>query len=133
MKTDRNKQQKEFSFYGRYKSFLFAFKGLSLFFRTQRNSWIHCIVTIIAISLGFLLKVSTLEWCFLIFAIGLVFTAELFNTAIEFLTDIVSPDYNEKAGRVKDIAAAGVLLAAITSAAIGVIVFIPKVIIFIIE
>ena len=78
------------------------------------------------IALGFLLNVSNFEWCLLIFAIGIVFTAELFNTAIEFLTDMISPGYDEKAGKVKDIAAAGVLIAAITSAIIGFIVFVPQ-------
>lgn len=126
MKKDTNRQKK-LHFHNWYKSFVFAFNGLRLFFCTQPNSWIHCIATVFVITFGFLLNVSNFEWCLLIFAIGIVFAAELFNTAIEFLTDMISPRYDEKAGKVKDIAAAGVLIAAITSVIIGFIVFVPKI------
>ena len=71
------------------------------------------------------------EWCIILFAIGLVIMAEIFNTAIEALTDIVSPNFNLIAKRVKDMSAAAVLIAAIMAAIAGAIVFIPKIIGFV--
>jgi diacylglycerol kinase (ATP) len=61
-----------------------------------------------------------------IISIGLVFAAEAFNTAIELLVDKISPDYDEKAGLIKDVAAGAVLFTAIAAAAVGIIVFVPK-------
>lgn len=81
---------------------------------------------ILVIFFSFLLQISTLEWLIVIFCIGLVLTAEIFNSAIEVLTDIVSPESNPRAGLVKDMAAGAVLIAAITSAIIGLIIFVPK-------
>jgi diacylglycerol kinase len=68
------------------------------------------------------------EWALAVFAIGLVLTAELFNTAVESLVDMISPDYSQKAGFTKDVAAGAVLIAAVVSAIIGCIIFIPKII-----
>lgn len=128
MRKKKDNHQKRFSTVDRCRSFLFAYQGLKMFFTTQHNAWLHSVATVVVVSAGFFFKLNLVEWTLVIFAIGLVFTAELLNTAIEFLTDIVSPDYNEKAGKVKDIAAAGVLIAAITAFAVGCIVFLPKII-----
>lgn len=121
-------ETKRFSIHSRLKSFSFAFNGLKLFFRTQHNSYIHLTAAAFVIILGFTLKVNHYEWCFLILSISSVFITEAFNTSIEFLTNLVSPEYNEKAKKVKDVAAAGVLLSAIVSVIIGAIIFIPKII-----
>jgi diacylglycerol kinase len=110
----------------RLKSFQYAFKGIAVFFQTQTNAIIHFLAAFLVIILGFLFQITWYEWALLIFAIGLVFSMEVMNTAIEFLTDLVSPNPNEKAGKVKDIAAGAVLLAVITALLIGVIVFLPK-------
>jgi diacylglycerol kinase (ATP) len=110
----------------RCKSFLYAFRGIGFAFRTQHNLWIHLVLAAVAVGLGFRLKISRTEWCFIAFAIGLVIAAELFNTAIEWLVDMVSPEWNEKAGKVKDVAAAAVLVSAVTALAIGCIIFLPK-------
>ncbi|MGE5423938.1 MAG: diacylglycerol kinase family protein, partial [Syntrophothermus sp.] len=67
--------------------------------------------------------ISASEWIAVIISIGFVMAAEAFNTAIEFLTDMVSPGFNRKAGLVKDIAASGVLIAAITAVVTGIVVF----------
>jgi len=115
-----------FSIAARLKSFQYAIAGLVYLFKSQHNSWIHACLTAFAIILGFILKVSFSEWCLIIFAIGFVLSAEAFNTALEVLTDLVSPQYNEKAKIIKDVSAAGVLLAALTSLAIGLIIFLPK-------
>lgn len=108
-------------------SFRYALKGLIVFFATQNNAFVHSIALIVVIVFGIYFELSTYEWMSLTFAIGLVFTAEIMNTAIEFLTDMVSPNQNEYAGKVKDIAAAAVLVASITALVIGAIVFIPKI------
>ncbi len=111
----------------RLKSFIYAFKGIKFVFLSQHNMWIHIILSFIAVAMGFSLNITNLEWIAVIFSIGLVLATEALNTAIEFLVDLVSPNYNEKAGRIKDIAAGAVLISAITSASIGAIIFIPKI------
>ena len=113
----------------RVKSFKYAFSGISYLVKSQHNAWIHLTVMVFVIIAGVALDVSFTEWCFLIFAIGFVLAAEAFNTAIEELTNLVSPEYNQKAGKVKDVAAGAVLIAAIVAAITGLIIFIPKIII----
>ncbi|MBC8488665.1 MAG: diacylglycerol kinase family protein [Bacteroidetes bacterium] len=126
-----HKKHKKFSVKKRLLSFKYAFRGIGFMIQTQHNARIHLIATIIVIFLGVTLKVSLTEWCLLIFAIGIVLSSELFNTSIEFLTDLLSPEYQKRAGMVKDIAAGAMLISAITSAIIGLIVFLPRVIHFI--
>ncbi len=70
----------------------------------QLNFRVQCFFAVIAVALGFYLKISTNEWLWISLNITLVLFAELINTALETLVDLVSPGYNEKAGRVKDIA-----------------------------
>lgn len=120
------KQNKAFSIGDRILSFGFAFQGLITFFKTQHNAWIHLLATIVVIIAGFVLRVNHSEWCWLIVSIALVFMTEMFNTAIEFLTDLVSPQFHPLAKKVKDVAAGAVLIAAIAAVAIGLIIFIPK-------
>jgi diacylglycerol kinase len=120
----------KFSLRKRLLSFTFAFKGIAHFLKTQHNAWIHLIAAAFVIASAFWLKVSMAEWIWLAFAIGFVLVSELFNTAIEFLVDLVSPDFNPKAGLVKDIAAGAVLIAALTSVVIGMLVFLPKLLLF---
>jgi diacylglycerol kinase len=110
------------------KSFSWAMSGISVAFRTQFNFRFHVIMTVLVIMLGILLKVTVVEWCILLLCIGSVLTAELLNTSLEFKTDLLSPGYHETAKHVKDLAAAAVLVAAIVSALIGLIIFIPKLI-----
>ena len=116
-----------FSWQMRLKSFGFAFKGIAYMFRTQHNSWIQAGIAVIAVFLGFYLKISLSEWCIITIAAGLVFLAELLNTAIETMVDLISPENNEKAGRIKDLAAGGVLLASISALIAGIIIFLPKI------
>ena len=111
-------------------SFVYAFRGIKYFIKSQHNAVFHTIAAILVVFLAIYFNVSLTEWCLLFFAIGIVFIAEIYNTAIEFLEDFISTKYNEKAGKVKDIAAAGVLAAAVTSAIIGLIIFIPRIIEF---
>jgi len=124
MKTTNSKP---FSIKDRLKSFGYAFEGLKSFFKTQHNAWIHVLATFVVIVDGFIFKVSSMEWIALSFAIALVFISELFNTAIEFLCDKVSPELDPKIKLVKDISAAAVLIAAMVAVVVGAIVFVPKV------
>ena len=107
-------------------SFGYAFKGFIKSFSEEANMKIHIFMAILVIICGFVFKVSNLEWIVLLFAIGLVIGAELLNTAIENLVDLVCVDYNIKAGVIKDVAASFVMVLAIISAIIGFIIFIPK-------
>jgi len=107
----------------RLRSFKYAWEGVVYLFRTQHNIWIHITLAIIVITLGFVFEIGVIEWCMVAFAIGIVFVAEAFNTALEVLVDFVSPEYDDKAKIVKDVGAAGVLFAAIAALVIGVIVF----------
>ena len=111
----------------RLRSFVYAIAGLKIFFQTEHNSWIHLFAACLAVILGKLIHLNNYEWCLVITAIGLVLVAEIFNTAIESLTDLVSPGYNEMAKKVKDLSAAAVLVAAISALCIGLFVFWPKI------
>ncbi len=110
-----------------FNSFRYAIKGIIELIRTQFNARIHLFAAAIVILAGFYFNISTTEWCLCIFAIATVLAAEGFNTALEFLTDLVSPDYHELAGKTKDVAAGAVLLTAIGAAIIGLIIFLPKI------
>jgi diacylglycerol kinase len=107
-------------------SFKFAFKGLWLLLRNEHNSRIHLLAAVFAVTLGFILKIDLLEWSVLVIVIGFVFLAELFNTSLETISDIVDKEWNEKIGNAKDYAAAAVLIATIISLVAGGIIFIPK-------
>ena len=125
MMPEEKAVQQKFSVQGRIKSFGYAFKGIRIFIGTQHNAWLHIVAAILVIGSGWWLQITTIEWCMISLAIGIVLVAECLNTAIEFLTDIVAPEYNIKAGQVKDLAAAAVQLAALSALAIGGFVFVP--------
>jgi len=110
------------------RSFGFAFKGLGYAAQTQPNFRFHLVAGSIALILGFLFQLSTAEWLWLMASIAIVLIAELLNTSIETLTDLVSPTYNEKAGHVKDVAAGAVVVAALFALITGIIIFLPKII-----
>ncbi|GAA4309158.1 diacylglycerol kinase family protein [Nibribacter koreensis] len=109
----------------RINSFGFAMKGISSAFRSEVNLRWHVLSAGLAVGLGFYLELTTVEWALVCVAIGLVWMAELFNTAIEVVVNLVSPGPHPLAGKAKDIAAGAVLIASITAAAIGLLVFWP--------
>jgi len=109
----------------RLRSFGHAFRGLKVLLQTQPNARIHAAATILVLAAGALLRISPVEWALIAIAIAGVWTAEAFNTAIEFLVDLVSPAPHPLAGKAKDVAAGAVLIAAIGSAVIGGFVFGP--------
>ncbi len=112
----------------RLRSFTFAFAGLKILLKTQHNSWIHLAVTGLVLAVGVMLRITAIEWCVLTLAMASVWITETLNTAIEFLTDLVSPEFHPIAGQVKDLAAAAVLISAMGAAIVGVIVFLPRII-----
>lgn len=117
---------KKFNLRERRKSFGYAFQGIATFFRTQHNAWIHVVAALLAVLTGFYLEINRNGWLWIILAIALVFITEMLNTAIEFLCDHISPEIHPNIKKVKDIAAAAVLIASLTAIAIGVIIFLPE-------
>ena len=109
-------------------SLRYAIEGFISSFKTERNMKIHVLAMIVVIILGIVFKLNTIEWCFIAIAITAVISGELFNTAIETVVDMISPEKNPKAKLAKDISAAAVLALAIGAAVIGMIMFIPKLI-----
>ena len=108
------------------RSFGYAFKGLAYATKTQLNFRVHLVAAVIAVAMGYALHISVNDWQWIILSITLVLVAELFNTAIEALTDLVSPEYNELAGHVKDVSAGAVTIAAVFALIMGLIIFLPK-------
>ncbi|HEY4650942.1 MAG TPA: diacylglycerol kinase family protein [Pontibacter sp.] len=109
----------------RYNSFKFALRGLNSAVRSEPHMRLHALSAVGVILAGFVFPVTKLEWCLLAGSIGLVVTAEILNTSIETLTNLVSPKHHPLAGKTKDLAAGAVLIAATTATVIGLIVFIP--------
>ena len=109
------------------KSFGYAINGIMTMVKTQPNARLHAVSTVLVIGFGFFFEVSLAEWCLLIICTGGVWAAEAFNTALEALTDLVSPDTHPLAGKAKDAAAGAVLLFAIASALVAAIIFLPKI------
>lgn len=116
-----------FSLNKRAKSFHHAVNGIALVVRSQPNAWIHLVATIGVGVAGFIAHLSISEWCLVALAIAAVWTAEMLNTAIELVTDLISPELHPGAGKAKDVAAGAVLLCAIGSAVVGALIFVPKI------
>ena len=107
------------------RSFKFATNGIIQFFKLENNARVHLLAALIVLALGWYFQFQTSEWLWITVAVALVWITEALNTAIEQLVDLVSPDFNERAGKVKDLAAAAVLFAAITSVIIALFIFGP--------
>ena len=112
----------KYDFKKQLRSFGYAWKGIRCCIGKEQNLSFHLIATAVVVIAGFVLGITHMEWMIIILCIGVVIAAELFNTAIEKLVDLVSPQQHPVAGQVKDIA---VLVCAATAAIIGLIVFIP--------
>ena len=120
-------QSEKFSLRKRISSFRYAFNGLKILITEEHNARIHLFVACCVLIAGVVFKVSVIEWIVLVFCIGWVFALELINSAIENTADFISPEKNETIKKIKDLAAGAVLVAAIASAIIGLIIFLPKV------
>jgi undecaprenol kinase len=109
------------------KSFGYSFEGVAHAFKFEPNFRFHLAALIVVGFMGWYLRLSSSEWLWIAAVSAIVIMAELFNTAIEVLVDLVSPEIHPKAKIVKDLASAAVLVAAILAATIGLIIFIPKI------
>lgn len=98
-------------------------RGVHYLILTELNIKVELVIAAFVLISAWWLELSIVKWCILLLCIGMVITAEALNTAIEILTDKVSPDYHELAEKTKDVAAGGVLLASICSVIIGLLVF----------
>ncbi|MDG1451741.1 MAG: diacylglycerol kinase family protein [Polaribacter sp.] len=121
------KNPKDSFFRGRLRSFKFALKGMWLLITTEDSIKAQLIVAAIITAFGFYFNISNIEWMFQFFTIGLVLVAEALNTAVEKIADFVHPDYHEKIGFIKDIAAGASSFAAFTSLIIAGFIYISKI------
>jgi len=119
--------QKDNSFVtGRLKSFTFAFKGAVKLISTEHSIMVQFTIGILITLLGFVMNISSTEWMFQTLAIGLIVSIEGLNTAVEKIADFIHPNYSQRIGFIKDIAAGSVFFAAITAIIIGLIIYVPK-------
>lgn len=115
------------SYFGdRMGSFRYAIRGLKELFRHTPNAQIHLVLTIAVLILGWFFAIAAGEWIAILLCVALVLAAESFNSALENLTDLASPEIHPLAGKAKDLAAGGVLLCAVISVVVGTIIFLPK-------
>lgn len=111
--------------YGFIWSFVNATRGLALMMKWQRNFYVHLLAMIIALSAAFYYPLSNIERAVIVIMVALVLSAEIFNSSIEKLSDLVDDNYNPKIGQIKDMAAGAVLVLAIASIAIAILIFWP--------
>lgn len=126
VKTARHPRRR-FSISARLKSFVFAGRGISYTMCNEHNVWIHCFALAFVVSAGLFLNISNHDWRWVALAAGLVFAAELFNTAIEAVCDLHGPAPNETIRNAKDVAAGAVLVAAMLAVVIAALTFAPYV------
>ncbi len=104
-------------------SFVYAFKGIRVSFKEQRNLKVELGIAILVIFAGLYYEISATEWCFILLTIGLVLALEMVNSSLENLVDFVTLEHNPKAGKIKDVASGAVLIACVIAVIVGVIVF----------
>jgi diacylglycerol kinase (ATP) len=119
-------RQSKFSIVNRFKSFAHAFAGLKQFFETQHNAIVHAVATVVVIAAGIDFGISKIEWIAIALSIAIVWAAELLNSAIEVLCNLVMPEKNRQVKYIKDAAAAAVLISAIAAMIVGVVIFYLK-------
>jgi diacylglycerol kinase len=119
-------EDEKFSIRARMESFKFSFEGLAAFFKREHNSWLHFIATIAILALCGFVGVTKTELLAIVFAIGFVWVAEIFNTCIERVMDYITLERHPDIKFIKDLASGAVLVAAITAIVVALIIFIPK-------
>jgi len=112
-------------FVTRAQSFGHAFHGWSYVIRTQRNAWIHGVITTLVFIVALWLRVSLIEWAILFLTIAMVWTAEFINTALEAVVDLASPQHHPLAKVGKDVGAAAVLVASLAAILVGLLILGP--------
>lgn len=120
-----SKEKKAWSIVKRAQSFTHALRGVRLFFATTPNAYLQLFATVVVVMLGVYFQISLSEWTAIILVIGLVFVAEIFNTAIEIDINLTSPGFHPYARDTKDVAAGAVFIASFISVIVGLIVFLP--------
>lgn len=119
--------QKDNSFFsGRFKSIGFAFKGVFKLITTEHSVMVQTFLAFIMVIAGFIFEISRVEWMMQILATGLVLGIESLNTAIEKIADFVHPEFHNRIGFIKDIAAGAVMFAAFAAIAVGLLIYAPK-------
>jgi diacylglycerol kinase len=108
-------------------SFGYAFQGVGAALRTEVHLQFHAAATVVVVGLGLYCGLARWEWAAVALAVGAVWCAELVNTAVEAVVNLVSPEYHPLAGRAKDVAAGAVLLMALAALAVGLLIFGPRV------
>ncbi|MDT8415851.1 MAG: diacylglycerol kinase family protein [Flavobacteriaceae bacterium] len=111
---------------GRLKSFVYAARGAYILINTEHSVMVQVVVAVAITIMGFIFKISQTEWILQTLAIGLVIGTEGLNTAIEKIADFIHPDYNDKIGTIKDVAAGAVFVVAVCAVAIGMMIYLPK-------
>jgi diacylglycerol kinase len=119
------KPSNQFSISARLKSFRYAVQGFLYIIQYEHNARIHLFISGVVLIMGFLLHIRRLEWVLVLLCMGFVLTAEMINTTIEKLSDIVSPHKNDQIRVIKDISAAVVLLSSFIAMLAGLIIFVP--------
>jgi diacylglycerol kinase len=127
-RADSDFKKKDFSLAERLKSFRAAFHGIGTLLRYEHNARIHLLILSMVIIAGVFFHISGAEWLAILFVTGLVFAGECFNSAVEYLADLINDKQNENIRRAKDVAAAGVLISAVISIITGLIIFIPEIV-----
>ena len=119
--------QKDNTFFtGRLKSMTFAFNGAIKLITTEHSVMVQFSLAVLLTIAGFYFNITQTEWMFQTLAIGLVLSIEGLNTAVEKIADFIHPNYHERIGFIKDIAAGAVFFAAMTAIAIGLMIYVPK-------
>ena len=116
----------KFSISKQIKSFKYAFNGLRILIREEHNSRVHFFAVIVVTSAGFYFEITAMEWVTLVLVMGFVVSMEIMNSSIENVCDFISPEKHELIKKVKDLAAAAVLISALSALIIGLIIFVPK-------
>ena len=119
--------KKKFSLMTRIQSVNHGWRGLGIFLKTTHNAWMQIIIAVLAVYMGFILHISSVEWVLIVFAIGFVMVSEAFNTAIEIDINLTSPEYHPYAKDTKDVAAGAVLLSLMIAGITGLLIFLPKI------
>ncbi|MES2655949.1 MAG: diacylglycerol kinase family protein [Bacteroidota bacterium] len=107
-------------------SFKPALNGIIWLFSNEGNAMVHLFATFVVVIAGWFFELNTIEWIIVTLTISAVIAAEAFNTAIEKTIDLLHPQKHAKAGLVKDLAAAGVLITSIAAVIVGALIFMPK-------
>jgi len=114
---------------GRINSFKYAFNGARKLIFTEHSIMVQAFIAMATVIAGFYFNISATEWMLQILATGVVLSIEGLNTAVEKIADFIHPEYNERIGFIKDIAAGSVVFASLAALAIGIIIYSPKILI----